>query len=63
MSPDVSPLFRGNIFSNFSDSVCLKGLKTLTSTIDPIKNNGTLSEAIKIAGWDSQDFLEMFHEL
>ena len=35
----------------------------LTSTIDPIENNGTVSEGVKIAGWDSQDFLVMFHEL
>ena len=60
---DMSPFFRGNIFLNSSNSVCFEGLETLTSSIDPIKNKGTVSEGIKIAGWDSQDSLEMFHEL
>ena len=47
----TEPIFQGNIFLNFSDSVCFEGLETLTSTIDPIGNNGTASEGIKIAGW------------
>ena len=47
----MSPFFRGDILLNFSDSVCFEGLETLTSTIDPIENNGTISEGIKIAGW------------
>ena len=63
LANDMSPFFRGNIFLNVSNSVCFEGLETLTSSIDPIKNNGTVSEGIKIAGWDSQDSLEMFHEL
>ena len=51
------------MFLNFSDSVRFEGLEMLTNVIDPIENNGTVSEGIKIAGWDSQDFLEMFQEL
>lgn len=61
---DMSPFVRGDIFLNLSDFVRFEGLERLTSTIASIENNGTISEGIiKIAAWDSQDFLEMLHEL
>lgn len=65
---DMSPFLRGDLFLNFYDSVRFECLERVTSTIAPIprapiENNGTISEGINIAAWDSQDVLKMLHEL
>ena len=49
------------MFLDFPNSVCFKGLKALTASMNPVKNNGAVSKGMKLAGWNDQDFLEMFH--
>ena len=60
-SINVFPLRRWNVFLDFSNSVCFKGLEALTASMNPVENNGTVGEGMKIAGWNSQNSLEMLH--
>ena len=42
-------------------SVCFESLEALTAFMNPIENNGAVGEGMMIAGWNGQNFLEMFH--
>jgi len=49
------------VLLNFFDSVCFEGLEALTASMNPIENNGADGEGMKIAGWNGQNFLDMFY--